>query len=565
MSNAYLIVSVTYAGTVIRLSTVDLDITDAAEGATYSFYPGIGELTVSTAMEFLQSSAGALSVPVQAVFPVSVAALHAQGHQLARSPVEVAIWTEGTDYAARIILARGIVSDPEWGEPAEPVAFSVEDAAKTSTVTVPNGTEQVDGYTWPDTITYLATTDLGICYPRVYGNPGAVSTSMASWVAGTQLVWVSYRYSAGHLLRAVIAGHSCSMKHIKLTTDEELSAQNFATAIVQDSRGQTVTIVDYFYDPPIDTYTIVGGNILVRTTDSLGNDVYGLGDYYYGGGFHPSADAPIPTYATWYDSEDPSRGGLSPKAGDVILDMLQLAGMEVDYGRIKAAAGLLSAFRFDCVVSARVKPLDWLQAQILPLLPVSVDRSGDGASLIVWRYDATPEDATAVLDAEADALIERATPITTDSGGIVNRWTLNYAYSVRTGQYCEVATRGNDTTTADGTTTLGDQDAYCIASQARYGVIEKTIESVCVYDDATAGAILAWMARAYAVPRRSVGYVVPASYKLYKGQIVRLTDAKVSIADQLAIVSELQIDGSGTDAVQLLMIEDPQRDAKAIG
>ena len=170
-----------------------------------------------------------------------------------------------------------------------------------------------------------------------------------------------------------------------------------------------------------------------------------------------------------------------------------------------------------------------------------------------------------MLDADADALIERATPITTDSGSIVNRWTLNYAYSVRTGKYCEVATRGNQTVTADGVTTLGDQDAYCIASQARYGVIEKTIESVCVYDDATAGAILAWMARAYAFPRRSVGYVVPASYKLYKGQIVRLTDAKVSIADQLAIVSELQIDGSGTDAVQLLMIEDPQRDAKAIG
>lgn len=565
MSNAYLIVSVTYAGTVIRLSTVDLDITDAAEGVTYSYYPGIGEMTVSTAMEFLQSSAGALSVPVQAVFPVGVAALHAQGHQLARSPVEVAIWTEGTDYAERIILARGIVSDPEWGEPTEPVAFSVEDAAKTSTVTVPNGTEQVDGWTWPDSVLSLATDDLGIVYPRVYGTPGAITTSMATWVAGTQLVWVSYRYSAGHLLRAVIAGHSCSIKHVRLTTDEYTSAANLATAVMQDSRGQTVTVCDYFYDPPTDTYVIDGsGNIVVHTTDSDGTDVYGLGDYRMVP-FHPSADAPIPTYATWYDSEDTSRGGLSPKAGDVILDMLQLAGMEVDYGRIKAAAGLLAPFRFDCVVSARVKPLDWLQAQILPLLPVSVDRSGDGASLIVWRYDATPEDATAVLDAEADALIERATPITTDSGGIVNRWTLNYAYSVRTGQYCEVATRGNDTTTADGTTTLGDQDAYCIASQARYGVVEKTIESVCVYDDATAGAILAWMARAYAFPRRSVGYVVPASYQLYKGQIVRLTDARVSIADQLAIVSELQIDGSGTDAVSLLMIEDPQRDPKVIG
>ena len=46
---------------------------------------------------------------------------------------------------------------------------------------------------------------------------------------------------------------------------------------------------------------------------------------------------------------------------------------------------------------------------------------------------------------------------------------------------------------------------------------------------------------------------------------MRLTDSRVSIADQLAIVAELQIDGTGTDAVSLLMIEDPQRDAKAIG
>ena len=556
MSNAYLIVSVTYAGTVIRLSTVDLDITDAAEGATYSFYPGIGELTVSTAMEFLQSSAGALSVPVQAVFPVSVAALHAQGHQLARSPVEVAIWTEGTDYAARIILARGIVSDPEWGEPAEPVAFSVEDAAKTSTVTVPNGTEQVDGYTWPDTITYLATTDLGVCYPRVYGNPGATSTSMALWVAGSQVAHAAYTSTPGGAWM-VIAGHAVSTPYIYLQTDEQLVPALFAVVRITDNRGQTISVVPYYADYPTNT--------LSDYVDAAGQHVYGLRTPTYPGINSSTQDTPYSVYATWHDPVDVTRGGLSPKAGDVILDMLQLAGMEVDYGRIKAAAGLLSAFRFDCVVSARVKPLDWLQAQILPLLPVSVDRSGDGASLIVWRYDATPEDATAVLDAEADALIERATPITTDSGGIVNRWTLNYAYSVRTGQYCEVATRGNDTTTADGTTTLGDQDAYCLASQARYGVVEKTIDTVCVYDDATAGAILAWMARAYAFPRRSVGYVVPASYKLYKGQIVRLTDAKVSITDQLAIVSELQIDGSGTDAVSLLMIEDPQRDPKVIG
>ena len=558
MSNAYLIVSVTYAGTVIRLSTADIDIVDAAEGVTYSYYPGIGEMTVSTAMEFLQSSAGALSVPVQAVFPVNVAQLHAQGHQLARSPVEVAIWTEGTDYAARIVLARGTVSDPEWGEPTEPVAFSVEDAAKTSTVEVPGMTEQVDGYTWPNKVLYLATQELGIAYPRVYGHPGASSTSMTTWVSGTQGLYVSYQ-STSFELCVIVAGHAVSTPYIWLSTDQTTTARQFKVERYIDSRGQAVSGVPYFPNP-LDALN-------TEYTDADGQYVYGFGSTLaaVSGITSATADSPIPLFCTWKDYVDASRGGLSPKAGDVILDMLQLAGMAVDYGRMTAAAGLLSAFRFDCVVSARVKPLDWLQAQILPLLPVSVDRSGDGASLIVWRYDATPEDATAVLDADSDAMIERATNISADSSDIINRWTMNYAYSVRTGQYCEVATRGNQTVTADGVTTLGDQDAYCIASQARYGVIEKTIESVCVYDDATAGAILAWMARAYAFPRRTVGYVVPSSYQLYKGQIVRLTDSRGSIADQLAIVAELQIDGTGTDAVSLLMIEDPQRDAKAIG
>ena len=282
------------------------------------------------------------------------------------------------------------MSDPEWGEPQEVVAFSVEDAAKTSTVTVPSGTEQVDGYTWPDTITYLATADLGICYPRVYGNPGAMQTSMALFVAGSQVAHAAYTSTPGGAWM-VLAGHAVDTPYIYLTTEQQLTGALFVVARISDNRGQVLSVVPYYADYPTDT--------LSDYVDADGQHVYGLRTPTYPGINSSTQDAPYSVYATWHDPVDSSRGGLSPKAGDVILDMLQLAGMDVDYGRIKAAAGLLAPFRFDCVVSARVKPLDWLQAQILPLLPVSVDRSGDGASLIVWRYDATPEDATAVLDA----------------------------------------------------------------------------------------------------------------------------------------------------------------------
>ena len=548
MSAAYMLVEVNYAGQVIRLATDALDIEDAATGNTYSYSPGITGLTVSTALNFLQASAGTLSIPVEATFPVSVAALHAAGHQLARCPVEVSVWTDGTDYAERVVLARGVVSDPEWGEPAEPVAFSVEDAATVNPSQVPSATEQVDGWTWADSILTLATEDLGVVYPRIYGHPGYIG----GWCAGSQGVWASY-IDGPQGYQLIVAGHAVDTPYIRLTTDQQLTPTQFRVVQVQDSRGQVVSIVPYYADYPTNT--------LSDYVDADGQHVYGLRSPSVTA-FQPTTDAPIQVYATWYDPVDSTRGGLSPLAGDVIIDMLSLSGMTIDYGRMAAAAGLLTTYRFDCVVDSRVRPLDWLQAQILPLLPVSVDRSGDGASLIVWRYDATYQDVSAVLDADADPLIERATPISTDSSSIANRWTLRYRYSVRTGQYTDSVQRGNETVVVNGATQRAEPDAYCLASQGRYGIIERVIDSACIYDETTAGAILAWMARAYAFPRRTVSYVVPSAYKLYKGQIVTLTDAKVSFAEQLCIVSDLQIDGTGTDAVTLLMIEDPQRDTK---
>ena len=543
-----MLVEVTYAGTVVRLATDALDIEDAASGDTYSYWPGIEALTVSTALNFLQASAGSLSIPVQATFPVNVAALHAAGHQLARSPVEVSIWTVGTDYAERVILARGVVSDPEWGEPAEPVAFSVEDAATVNPSTVPSATEQVDGWTWPDSVLTLATEDLGVVYPRVYGHPGYIG----GWVAGSQGVWASY-IDGPDGYQLIVAGHSVDTPYIRLQTDQQTTPTQFRVVQLEDARGQLVSIVPYYADYPTNT--------LSDYVDADGEHVYGLRSPSVTA-FQPTTDAPIQVYATWYDPVDVTRGGLSPLAGDVIVDMLRLSGMAIDYGRMAAAAGLLTTYRFDCVVDSRVKPLDWLQAQVLPLLPVSVDRSGDGASLIVWRYDATAQDVTAVLDADADPMIERATPISADSSSIANRWTLRYRYSVRTGQYTDSVQRGNETLTVNGATQRAEPDAYCLASQGRYGIIERVVDSACIYDETTAGAVLAWMARAYAFPRRTVSYVVPSAYQLHKGQIVALTDSKVTIADQLCIVSDLQIDGTGTDAVTLLMIEDPQRDPK---
>ena len=80
------------------------------------------------------------------------------------------------------------------------------------------------------------------------------------------------------------------------------------------------------------------------------------------------------------------------------------------------------------------------------------------------------------------------------------------------------------------------------------------MQTVVVYDSPTAAAILGWMARAYTGVRRSVSYLVPSTYALTRGQVVTLTDSLVSLSAVVCLVSDVQVDGTGIDGVELLMI-----------
>ena len=531
MGRSHLLLDVEIGGTVYRISDDALDVDDATGGHVLAYSPGLDGLSVTAALEFLSPTAGASSVPVQCVFPADLAALRATGLTLARAQCSLALWYEGDDYSARTPLASGEASDPEYGEEGEPTAFSIERAARTSTAEVPGATEQVDGITWPAGILTLATDELGLVYPRIYGAPGNGSS-----IPGSQGVWIDHSKTA-HAggfysgLELMIAGHAVTADTIRLSTDATASGFEFKVHHQLDALGRLIAFVDAYYDSD-------------RTTWSSGT-VYGLGNDVVDESFQPDSGVYKPVFCSWRYGE-----GLSPAAGDVISDLLQLQGFPVDYGRMAAATSMLSAYRFDCAIDARIKPMDWLSGNVLPLLPVSLRDGPDGLFLLVWRYDATREDATARVDADADPALFRAGPVREDTSEIANRFSLNYRYSVRTGAYTETLTRGTDES----------PDAYCLASQVEFGVIERMIDTANVYDQATGEAILAWMARAYAGARRRVAYVVPSSYALQLGDIVRLTDSRISLSDVLALVVELQIDGTGTDGVEFLLISDSLRD-----
>lgn len=521
---AHLLVTLTLDGQTVRVATDSVDVTHAGAGRVYAYGAGVGDVTAASALSLLSDSAPA-SMALEVVLPVDLAALAAAGVQVSGSPVEVAIWTEGADYDDRIVLAVGVVTGAEWGELGEPMRCSVEAPELVSAAEYPTALLQVNATTW-DTVLDLDPVDLGQYYPVVFGQPGVTS---GGWVTAGQIVWFAYGTSGTDFV-AVLAGHYANQNYVILSSDDYVGGAQFAVWQTRDGRGQAVSVIAKYANYPTNTLNTV--------VDGRGETVVGI---LLNAWTDPVIGAPKTVWMSWVSPLDTDTGGLSPAAGDVIAHVLTRAGLTVDWGAFGSAAAQLSAYRLDCVIDTPTPCLQWLREAVYPLLPVSVVSGPGGEAPVVWRYDATEADATVRLDADADPTICRAGSIREDESEIANAFTISYSLSVRTGSYTESLTRDASTC------------RYCYASEARYGRVERRIETAVVYDTATAGRVLAWMARAYTGPRWRVSYLVPSGYGVRRGDVVTVRDSAVSL-DRVALVTEVQVDGSGIDGVELLLL-----------
>ena len=605
----HVLLELQYASSTYRISDASFDVPDASTGDTLTFSSGFDNVTMQQAMSFLAAAPAGASVPVQAVLPVDVAQLYAEGWHLARSPATLSVWLEGTDYSQRTVLINGIVTGPSWRFAGDPVSFSIQLPESTYVVEYPPLTQQVTGDTvGQNTVLTLSLDDLGVVYPTVFGAPG--KTGNTTWVPGTQGVWAIHQGQGGggplNYLRLILAGHHVTGQWVTLTGDADLNPNGHRFPIFNtfDLLGQPVAMcwegVDWLFG-------VEPKNVL----DSTGNNQNGVdanpenAGYFYGLGeqgqpnvsdlnpnldptlYQPSTVVPaaatpsnpvtMPStsslFAAWreYTSSTYTGNGivgLSPLAGDVITYMLERAGLVVDYGRMLTAAKALSLYRFDCVIDSRVKPLEWLESAIMPFVPASVIYGVDGWYVVVWRQDATAPDATAALDVSTDSAIRLVGDVDFDSD-VVNQCSLQYQYDVQHSKYTSTIWRGgrpNDQPVVSSTVDTGattydpSQDAYSRISQAVFGVQNRAYTSANIYDSATAGRVLADKIRAFSQPRMRATYTVPRSYGLELGQVVTVSDPQLSLVKRVALVEQLEIDSTGLDGVRLLFIADPLRD-----
>ena len=568
------LLTVEWAGLTIRLADDQLDVVTEA-GTSLQYDAGLDAVELTEAISLLGDSVGQLSIPIEFLPPPgqSIAERIAAGDDFSSARGELARWVEGTTYEERRVVLSGRLSDPEYGGDDEPVSTSLEEVLYEDTSIIPAATLATSSTTWPHADS-LSDAWIGTTYPIIIGRPGTVDTDIGpqGWVPGAPALWVDHRadfhtartgyhpaISSGLVL--VVAGHHVGATRVYLNTDQDTTGIRAFVYNGFDQLGQPIAFVPWYAEitsTGTDPYEYdLAGVYTDENVDSDGITAYGLGSVDIDDSYQAAEQLPV--YVGWYDPLTgaggvEAGGRLVREAGDVLEYLLGLSSLAVDRGRLAAAKPALSRYLLDGCISARVSPWDVIRDEILKLLPVSLVSGPAGIYPVVWRYDARPEDADHVLDADADPAIERDGRVRYDSSDRANRLTLSYAYSYRRRVYAASVTYGAD----------GDADAVlsplCTWARARSGrELDQTTETAWVYDTSTAYAILAWRSYAYCLPSRTVDYRVPESDYVHveRGDVVRLTDSTVYLEGVTALVLEVRTDGGGYLMLTLRLLDSP--------
>lgn len=514
------LLSLSYAGRTFRWSSYPLEITDA-DGEVYVFSGELGDVDLVETLDLLTTSPDQLSIPFEVVFPVDVAQLVQQGHDLSAATAEVALHVPGNSWEDRRVVLVGDVVQPTYGAENEPVAFSVEQNLWDDRSLVPMASARVTETTWSS----RPSNSEGLYYPVVFGAPGAYVTASGSTARTSGSPAIVVEMTGSDVDTLLIAGHRVSASQVRIY-DADGTGEDFSVSHVDDGLNQTVAVVD-----------ITSAGTVDRTSE----------EWWVG---WDSGGAMLSDEQT----------GVREGAGEVIEWFLRQSSISVDRGRWKSLEGQLNKYTLAGYLDEPVSPWEFVADHFLPLLPLSILVGPEGLVPVLWRYSATASDALEHL--EVGPGVTRVSPVSYNKlpRDIVNEIRLDYAKRAKTGD-----SRRSVTILAEPSSATEEiSNYYAKISTRRYGTGAKSLNTDVIYDDRTAAQIVKWMLRGEGFSHRQVTYEVGHEYAwLSLGDVITLTDNELFWDTQVALVQAIQWGPVSLD-LTLLVLEDILRDNRAV-
>lgn len=505
------VLAVTFAGGTRYLSTAPLEIMDGV-GTLQTTASLVDVPDVEEALDLWATDQPLLSVALSFVWPENVAALIEEGHALDGAEAELCQHAYGDDWSQRRIVVRGQLVDPEYDAEGEPVTCSLQEQISDDQTTLPFDLVTINEITFPTSGTLNATIyddSEGVVVPFVFGTPGGST-------AGGSPAYVLGETPSGTGFIVLIACHTVAastvvLQAFDLTTTSALTVQHHTL-----SDGRVVAYVQV---------TVASGFPVTQAIRTI-----------WSGG---------PALA------DETASGIVG-AGDLMAYVLRRSTLRVDWGRLGAQSDALNAYTLGGYIDEPVPLGEWLRSVVLDVIPAGIVIGPEGVYPLVWRWDAKATDAILDLDADADPSVERASRVSyTGSDEIANTIRLRYRLDARRDDYAadEVATARPE---LPWTPTSSD----LVRSYARYGTRVLERESAVVHDEVTAVKVVQWMTARYALPSRSVSYLLsPRHAFLQRGDVVTLTDSEIAASSQVCIVESIRwLEESGLE-VRLRYVE----------
>ena len=592
------LLSVNWGGIMYRFSS--RPITIASDDGDLQFMGGFDDPDVSEDTGITGFAVEGDSVAVQVVFPVDLALELRSGRSLdlASAEISAVMFRDGQllqTYEERYPIFSGVISQPLIADPSQPIgtaAFSIERDTATSANQLPAPSQVISADTFPKA--HSETAD-GKFYPIVFGKP---SSNNARQVVGTPSNrgatpgYCVYMDENEIDLRIMIAGHAVAAQTVVLRAyDGKTATVNVQTAT--DERGQQYSYCDisqeelgtpFSYNNRIISSLVAdGAGVTITLTNdgffATGNDIYIIGSNStptFNGEQYAIVDSSLPgeinllvtpptvdgtqgqlgrvrdqeffMYVEWGDSEggllNPFGAGTLEGGGDVCRWALQASGLQVDYAAWDAVAPVLNAYIFGGCINEPVRPVEWLEAEILPYLPVDIINGGAGLRPVLsLLYQGLYLRPIIYADVEAgpDFLQAGSLQSITEPNNILNVIEMQYGYTVFNDDMAYSLTSDNLLSPGADNLLTSSQ----LQSIARFGRREGTINTGYIYDSATAGRVIRDRLMIACMPVMLCDFEAAQYFGyLQVGQVISLTADELYLSEALCQIVSKQWTGA---------------------
>ena len=418
------------------------------------------------------------------------------------------IWRNGEivqTYDNRIILYRGEIQQPQFGDPDEPnnfIAFTIEAQPwAPKQLILP---QNVIDERFPNRD--MDTAD-GKTYPLVFGQPGyAQSGQYVKTLYATPAYCIKIYDS--HSAHFMIAGHDIV---------------GTGTVTIIDDNGQSVVKTPV---RDIDIYGNVYHYITILPSDNVAMP-----------GYSGSGDS-REWWIYWDTPALPNRfgGGSLTRAGDLLQWGLLRSGQRIDIGAFANMAALLNRYQFSGYINdPAMYAWEWIQGNILPLLPVGIRMGPNGLRPVLDQLGFIDSlQANTQWHIGNDLEIQQITAVTQTTGGddIVNDATIKYAFNGYGNLLTNYARcrhiRQNENEL---------QTDLAKTSVNRYGVKQMVFDTNYVYDGTTADLIVQTVVKSNALPRYEFSVVANVQWGyLQIGDIISVTATRLGLVDHNCMV-----------------------------